>query len=104
MEYSMRATVRLAAMRLCLVSLGAGFASAQGAPPPQQQNVPPRQPYSPPPPPQSSQPPQQRHSRDTFRPEESVREGLMFFCTVSRGLAQGVEKAVSRWGEPNGYI
>jgi len=112
MEYSMRATVRLAAMSLCLVSLGAGFASAQGAPPPQQQYVPPQQPYSPPPQqPQYSQPPQQvpgpppqRHSRDTFRPEEIVREGHKFFGTVSRGLAQVVEKAVSRWGEPNGYI
>jgi len=111
MEYSMRATIRLAAMSLCLVSLGAGFASAQGAPPPQQQYVPPQQPYSPPPQPQYSQPPQQvpgpppqRHSRDTFRPEEIVREGHKFFGTVSRGLAQVVEKAVSRWGEPNGYI
>ena len=116
----MRATLRLAAMSLCLVSCGAGFASAQGAPPPQQQYVPPpqqqyspppQQQYSPPPQQQYSQPPQQlpgpppqRHSRDTFRPEEIVREGHKFFGTVSRGLAQVVEKAVSRWGEPNGYI
>lgn len=108
----MRSTIRLAAMSLCLVGLGTGFAAAQGAPPPQQQYVPPQQPYSPPPQqPQYSQPPQQvpgpppqRHSRDTFRPEEIVREGHKFFGTVSRGLAQVVEKAVSRWGEPNGYI
>ncbi|MGN6572016.1 MAG: DUF1134 domain-containing protein [Pseudolabrys sp.] len=115
----MRATLRLAAMSLCLVSLGSGFASAQGAPPqPQPQYVPPpQQPYSPPPQQQYSPPPQQysqpqqvpgpppqRHSRDTFRPEEIVREGHKFFGTVSRGLAQVVEKAVSRWGEPNGYI
>jgi hypothetical protein len=112
MEYSMRSTIRLAAMSLCLVGLGTGFAAAQGVPPPQQQYVPPQQPYSPPPQqPQYSQPPQQvpgpppqRHSRDTFRPEEIVREGHKFFGTVSRGLAQVVEKAVSRWGEPNGYI
>jgi hypothetical protein len=120
MEYSMRATLRLAALSLCLASLGAGFASAQSAPPPQPQYVPPQQQYSPPPqqpysaPPQQqyAQPPQQqlpgpppqRHSRDTFRPEEIVREGHKFFGTVSRGLAQVVEKAVSRWGEPNGYI
>src|SRR3569832_279873 len=96
MEYSMRAAVRLAAMSQCLVSLGAGFASAQGAPPPQPQ-------YSQPPQ-QAPDPPPQRHSRDTFRPEEIVREGHKFFGTVSRGLAQVVEKAVSRWGEPNGYI
>ena len=108
----MRSTIRLAAMSLCLVGLGTGFAAAQGVPPPQQQYVPPQQPYSPPPQqPQYSQPPQQvpgpppqRHSRDTFRPEEIVREGHKFFGTVSRGLAQVVEKAVSRWGEPNGYI
>jgi len=112
MEYSMRSTIRLAAMSLCLVGLGTGFAAAQGVPPPQQQYVPPQQPYSPPPQqPQYTQPPQQvpgpppqRHSRDTFRPEEIVREGHKFFGTVSRGLAQVVEKAVSRWGEPNGYI
>ena len=117
----MRATLRLAALSLCLASLGAGFASAQSAPPPQPQYVPPpqqqyspppQQPYSAPPQQQYAQPPQQqlpgpppqRHSRDTFRPEEIVREGHKFFGTVSRGLAQVVEKAVSRWGEPNGYI
>ena len=108
----MRSTIRLAAMSLCLVGLGTGFAAAQGVPPPQQQYVPPQQPYSPPqqqpqysqPPQQVPGPPPQRHSRDTFRPEEIVREGHKFFGTVSRGLAQVVEKAVSRWGEPNGYI
>ena len=120
MEYSMRATLRLAALSACLVSLGAGFAEAQNAPPPQQQYVPPpQQPYNPPPQPQYSPPPQQqyapppqqsagpppqRRGRDTFRPEEIVHEGHKFFGTVSRGLAQVVEKAVSRWGEPNGYI
>jgi len=45
----MRSTIRLAAMSLCLVGLGTGFAAAQGVPPPQQQYVPPQQPYSPPP-------------------------------------------------------
>jgi hypothetical protein len=119
MEYSMRATLRLAALSACLVSLGAGFAAAQNAPPLQQQYVPPpQQPYNPPPQQQYSPPPQQqyspppqqsagpppRHARDTFRPEEIVHEGHKFFGTVSRGLAQVVEKAVSRWGEPNGYI
>jgi hypothetical protein len=41
---------------------------------------------------------------DTFSPGELVQEGHRFFGTVSRGLAQVVEKAVSRWGQPNGYI
>jgi hypothetical protein len=40
----------------------------------------------------------------TFSPDELVSEGHRFFGTVSRGLAQVVEKAVGRWGQPNGYI
>ena len=86
----MRSTWRLAAVTLCLLALGFAFgadaglnaASAQGAPPPQTR-------------------PQQR---DTFSPDEIVKAGHQFFGTVSRGLAQVVEKAFSQWGEPNGYI
>jgi len=125
----MRATLRLAAVTLCLVGFGADLAFAQYAPPPgpppQQQpySPPPQQQYSPPPQPQYAPPPQQqyaqppqqqpyappgpppqRHSRNTFSPDEIVHEGHKFFGSVSRGLAQIVEKAVSRWGEPNGYI
>ena len=37
-------------------------------------------------------------------PGEIVGEGHKFFGTVSRGLAQVVEAAFSRWGQPNGYI
>ena len=47
-------------------------------------------------------PPPQRN--DTFSPDEIVGAGHKFFGTVSRGLAQVVEKAVSRWGQPNGYV
>jgi hypothetical protein len=96
MEHSMRATLRLATLALCLAGLGADYAFAQNVPPAQQ-------PYNPPPQQQYVPPPQQ-HSGSTFAPEEIVREGHKFFGTVSRGLAQVVEKAVSRWGEPNGYI
>ena len=39
-----------------------------------------------------------------FSPQEIVDAGHKFFGTVSRGLAQVVEKAVSQWGLPNGYI
>ena len=35
---------------------------------------------------------------------EIVNAGHNFFGTVSRGLAQVVEKAVSQWGLPNGYV
>ena len=39
-----------------------------------------------------------------FNATEIVNAGHNFFGTVSRGLAQVVEKAVSQWGLPNGYI
>ena len=39
-----------------------------------------------------------------FSPNELVEAGHRFFGGVSRGLAMIVEKAVSRWGQPNGYI
>ncbi len=76
----MRATLRLAALTLCLIAFGADLATAQNQPPPRPQ------------------------SRDTFKSGEIVREGHRFFGTVSRGLAQVVEKAVSHWGQPNGYV
>jgi hypothetical protein len=83
MELPMRATLRLAAITLCLAGFGADLAGAQNPPPPA------------PPPPQH---------RDTFGPDEIVRAGHRFFGTTSRALAQVVQEAFSRWGEPNGYI
>jgi hypothetical protein len=77
MEHSMYATLRLAALTLCLVAFGADFAGAQE--------------------------PQPR-GNGTFTPDEVVRTGHRFFGTVSRGLAEVVQKAFSRWGEPNGYV
>lgn len=95
----MRANLRLAAKNLSLtvtvlslglLAFGMEIASAQY----QQQPGPP--------PDQQMQPRQQRPS--TFSPDEIVGEGHKFFGSVSRGLAQVVETAVSRWGQPNGYI
>ena len=77
----MRAILRLVVLTLSLALSASEFASAQN-------------------PPQS--PPPQRGN--TFTPGELVREGHHFFGTVSRGLAQIVETAVSRWGQPNGYV
>ena len=35
---------------------------------------------------------------------ELINAGHEFFGTVSRGLASVIEKAVSQWGQPNGYV
>lgn len=80
----MRATLRLAALTLCLLAFATEFADAQYQPPP---------PLAPPP-----------QRSNTFTSEELVRDGHKFFGTVSGGLAHVVETAVSRWGEPNGYV
>ena len=40
----------------------------------------------------------------TFLPGELIATGHEFFGTVSRGLATIIEKAVSQWGLPNGYV
>ncbi|MBX6425950.1 MAG: DUF1134 domain-containing protein [Variibacter sp.] len=40
----------------------------------------------------------------TYSSNELVDAGHRFFGTVSRGLASVIEKAVSQWGLPNGYI
>ena len=39
-----------------------------------------------------------------FSSNELIDAGHRFFGGVSRGLAMIVEKAVSQWGQPNGYI
>jgi hypothetical protein len=89
MEYSMRAVMRTIALVLVLAGLGSGPlaapANAQG--------------YPPPPPPGNPQPQTQQ-----FSSNEVLDAGHRFFGTVSRGLAQIVEKAGSQWGLPNGYV
>lgn len=42
--------------------------------------------------------------RGTYEAEELVGAGHKFFGNVSRGLASIIERAVSQWGLPNGYI
>ncbi len=39
-----------------------------------------------------------------FSTDELVDSGHHFFGAISRGLAQVVEEAGRRWGQPNGYI
>ena len=45
-----------------------------------------------------------REAPETFSDNEVVNNGHRFFGSVSRGLAQGIEKATQRWGKPNAYI
>jgi len=89
----MRTAIRLAAAALVLTGLGFGPASAQSAapPPPIPQSAPITAPPAPAP-------------NDRFTVGELVNSGHTFFGSVSRGLAQVIEKAVSQWGLPNGYV
>lgn len=41
---------------------------------------------------------------DSFSSNELVDSGHQFFGSASRGLALALQEAISRWGEPNGYI
>ena len=102
---------RLAAVALAAMTCGMVPAAAQQ---PQQQYQQPQQQYQQPPQVQQYQPPAQpapqqvppkaQAGRDTYAPEELVGAGHRFFGNVSRGLASVIERAVSQWGLPNGYI
>jgi hypothetical protein len=100
MNYLLRVTVAT----LFVAGLAVASASAQytgTVPPatPPSDVVPPAAP--PPGPPPAAQ--QQPHG-DEFSPGELIDAGHHFFGGVSRGLALVVQKAVSQWGQPNGYI
>lgn len=43
-------------------------------------------------------------SDQRYSSNELVNAGHQFFGTISQGLAGVIEKAVSQWGQPNGYI
>jgi hypothetical protein len=91
-------------------------AQPQPQPQPQYQQPPqqPQQPqyqaqqpqYQPQPQPQQPAPaPQhQQAGPSTYAPDELLGAGHRFFGNVSRGLASVIERAVSQWGLPNGYI
>ena len=76
------ATIRLAAAALVLGVFSAAPAAAQSGPPPGTLSA----------------------DESRFNATEIVNAGHNFFGTVSRGLAQIVERAVSKWGLPNGYV
>ena len=78
----------------------------QGPPPGSQPMPPPGAQVAPPPGPPVAQPAPQpmQPGAGEFSPNEIVDAGHRFFGGISRGLATIVEKAVSQWGLPNGYI
>jgi hypothetical protein len=86
MERAMQALMRTVSLVLVLVGLGLGPVQAQADPPP---------PGSPAP---------QSGPGGQYSSNEVIDAGHRFFGTISRGLAQIVEKAGSQWGLPNGYV
>src|SRR3984893_17712806 len=83
MEHAMQALMRTALLVLVFVAWGTESSLAQAAPPP------------------GSNPPSQGGQ---YSSNEVIDAGHRFFGTVSRGLAEIVEKAGSQWGLPNGYV
>jgi hypothetical protein len=80
MEDAMRKALRVFALIAALIVVSSPrLALAQPAPPPD-----PQQP--------------------SYTPGELVNAGHRFFGGVSGGLASVIERAVSRWGLPNGYV
>jgi hypothetical protein len=96
----MRAATWFATVAFLLLGLGS-TAIAQSAPP---YNPPPPSNAPPPPPPSNAPPPGAQTDPGRFSSNDLVQSGHRFFGGVSRGLAQIIEKAVSQWGLPNGYI
>jgi len=87
----MTLTLRAAAIAsvMAVVASTSVMAQTTGAIPPSEA---PSQPSSPPP------------TATQYSSNEIIDAGHHFFGSVSRGLAEVVEKAVSKWGLPNGYI
>jgi hypothetical protein len=97
----MHLTSRLAAALVVALMCWTAPISAQQAMPP----APPPQDAQQEPPPVNAPPPQRAAPGPTnYGPDELVGEGHRFFGNVSRGLASVIERAVSQWGLPNGYI
>jgi hypothetical protein len=102
MEHAMGAAMRVMALVLFLIGLGSGPLAAQANPPPG--NYPPPPPPNAPPPANQPPPPAAAPQSQNYSSNEVVDAGHRFFGSVSRGLAQIVEKAGSQWGLPNGYV
>ena len=90
-ELPMIASLRAAAVAgvMAVVASTSGMAQTTGTIPPPAS---PSQPALPPP------------TANQYSSNEIIDAGHHFFGSVSHGLAMVVEKAVSKWGLPNGYI
>src|SRR6516164_5535064 len=87
MALSLRVTA--IASLMAIVAFTSAMAQTTGTIPPP---APPSQPVLPPP------------TANQYSSNEIIDAGHHFFGSVSHGLAMVVEKAVSKWGLPNGYI
>ena len=96
----MQSTLRLAVTAALFSGLAAAASLAQqgAAEPPLTTGALPS--ANPAPPPQQPPPP----AAYQYSSNELIDAGHRFFGGVSRGLALVVEKAVSEWGLPNGYV
>jgi hypothetical protein len=102
----MQMTSRLAAaLFAALICWAIPVSAQQAAPPaPAPQEAAPQQPPPPDLPPPQRAPGPNNYGPDNYGPDELVGAGHRFFGNVSRGLASVIERAVSQWGLPNGYI
>ncbi|HEY2841873.1 MAG TPA: DUF1134 domain-containing protein [Pirellulales bacterium] len=94
-----RGTRAAPAVLSVLVAVLAALCAALRIGPASAQTIPPQ-----PPPAIAPAPPPPAEPANQFSSNELIDAGHRFFGGVSRGLAMIVEKAVSRWGQPNGYI
>src|SRR5262245_36939977 len=112
MELAMCMVMRTTALILVFIGVGAGPLAAQQVPPPGGYPPPPPAPSTvmnpraapPPGPPATAQVQEEPPPPSSYQQGELVSAGHRFFGEVSRGLAQIIEKAISNWGQPNGYI
>jgi hypothetical protein len=94
----MNFSLRFAVIAVLAAGFGGASVRAETAPP-----IPPAS-VAPPQPPAAAAAPAQPPSTNQFSAPELLDAGHHFFGGISRGLATIVEKAVSQWGLPNGYI
>jgi len=99
------AAVAFAALMCLAAPVPAQQVQVQPLPPPAPPPGQPQYQAPPPPPPGYEYPaPQRQPGPSNYGPGELVDAGHKFFGNVSRGLASIIERAVSQWGLPNGYV